>query len=52
MIKILILCSILQNPEFSESQNIKPEFLEFLTEDRRKRGKKNRGRRRGGNGLR
>ncbi len=50
MIKVLILCSLLQSPEFSEYKHT--EFLQYLTEDRRKRGKKNRGRKRGGNGLR
>ncbi len=50
MIKILILCSMFQSSEFSEFKS--PEFLELQVENRRKRGKKDRGRRRGGSGLR
>ena len=41
MIKILVLCSMFQSPEFSEFKS--PEFLELQVENRRKRGKKDRG---------
>ena len=52
MIKTLMICAMLQNPEFSELQSHNLEFSEFEMKISRKRGKQNKGRRRGGNGLR
>ena len=51
MIKLIILSTLL-NPEFSELQAQNPEFSELRIEAGRKRGKGQRGRRRGGGGLR
>ena len=51
MIKFIIFSALL-NPEFSELQIQNPEFSELRVEANRKRGKGNRGKRRGGGGLR
>ena len=51
MIKLIIFSALL-NPEFSELQVQNPEFSEFRIEVGRKRGKGQRGRKRGGGGLR
>ena len=51
MIKFLIFTALL-NPEFSESEYIKSEFSELQKTYRKRRGKGNKGRRRGGKGLR
>ena len=51
MIKLIILSTLL-NPEFSELQAQNPEFSELRIEAGRKRGKGQRGRKRGGSGLR
>ena len=51
MIKLIILSTLL-NPEFSELQVQNPEFSEFRIEAGRKRGKGQKGRKRGGGGLR
>tara|TARA_Y100001938_G_scaffold149091_1_gene234790 strand:+ start:990 stop:1148 length:159 start_codon:yes stop_codon:yes gene_type:complete len=52
MIKILLLCSMFQNPEFLELQFQNAEFSELEIYASRKRGKQNRSRKRGGGGLR
>ena len=51
MIKLIILSTLL-NPEFSELQAQNSEFSELRIEAGRKRGKGQKGRKRGGNGLR
>ena len=51
MIEIIVL-SVLLNPEFSELQFQNPEFSELRIEAGRKRGKGQKGRKRGGSGLR
>lgn len=40
MIKALVLCAMLQNPEFSELHFQNPEFSELQTQAGRKRNKK------------
>ena len=50
MIKLIVF-SVLLNPEFSELRAQNPEFSELL-EAGRKRGKCQKGRKRGGGGLR
>ena len=52
MIEILLICSMFQNPEFSELQFKNTEFSEIGIYAGRKRGKGQRGRKRGGSGLR
>ena len=51
MIKLIIFSTLL-NPEFSELQAQNPEFSELRIEAGRKRGKGQKGRKRGGGGLR